>query len=130
MTPAPRVERLTVRLTTVGAKSGEPRPVTLYAFADGDFADGDALVVVGSLGGSARNPAWVHNLRANPVASLTVGKTTRRVRAREVGGQERQQLWALVAAGYPMYAAFQRRTKRVIPLFVLDAVVAEGARRR
>jgi deazaflavin-dependent oxidoreductase (nitroreductase family) len=62
----------------------------------------------------------VHNLRANPVASLAVGTSTREVRAREVGGEERERLWALVSAGYPMYAAFQRRTKRVIPLFVLN----------
>jgi deazaflavin-dependent oxidoreductase (nitroreductase family) len=117
MTGAPRGGRLTIELTTVGARSGEPRPVTLYA-----FPDDDSLVVVGSLGGSARNPAWVHNLRANPVASVTAEALTREMRAREVAGEERARLWSMVAAGYPMYAAFQRRTKRTIPLFVLEPV--------
>lgn len=104
-----------VKLTTTGRKSGEPRRVTLYA-----FPDGDRLVVVGSLGGAANDPAWAGNLRSNPEATVRVDGELRTVRAREVDGVERDRLWQLVVKGFPMYAAYQRKTKRQIPLFVLE----------
>ncbi len=105
-----------VRLTTTGRKSGELRTVTLYAYEN---ADG-ALVITGSLGGSAHHPAWVHNLRAEPRATVTVGREERSVVAREVAGTERETLWALVTREFPLYETYQRRTKRLIPLFVLE----------
>jgi deazaflavin-dependent oxidoreductase (nitroreductase family) len=104
-----------VRLTTTGRKSGMPREVTLYA-----YPDGERLVIVGSRGGAARHPAWVHNLRANPHETLRAGRSVREVTAHEVSGPERDRLWALVTRAFPMYAAFRRRTKRTIPLFSLD----------
>lgn len=105
-----------VRLTTTGRQTGTPRTVTLYAF---ETRDG-ALVITASRGGSARNPAWVHNLRAEPRATVRAGGEERSVVAREVSGTEREQLWALVTREFPLYATYQRRTKRVIPLFVLE----------
>jgi deazaflavin-dependent oxidoreductase (nitroreductase family) len=92
------------------------RPVTLYA-----FADGDDLVVVGSRGGAKRDPAWVGNLRAHPHATVRHGKggDARPVVAREATGRNRDRLWDLVTTAFPMYRAFQRRTERTIPLFAL-----------
>jgi hypothetical protein len=49
----------------------------------------------------------------------------RAVRATEAGGTERDRLWALVCEAYPTYAYFQRRTKRLIPVFVLETVDAD-----
>ena len=46
----------------------------------------------------------------------------REVRATEVGGAERERLWDLVVEAFPLYASYQRKTKRVIPLFVLETV--------
>lgn len=106
----------TIKLTTTGRRSGEPRQVTLYA-----FDDGDRLVIVGSRGGAATDPAWVGNLRAEPSATVRIASTERAVRAREVGIDERDRLWALVTTAFPLYAAYQRRTERVIPMFVLEA---------
>ena len=71
-----------VRLTTTGRETGKARTVTLYAF---ETAEG-ALVITASWGGSARNPAWVHNLRAEPHATVTVGGEERSVVAREAAG--------------------------------------------
>ena len=105
-----------VRLTTTGRRTGEARTVTLYAF---ETPDG-ALVITASLGGSARNPAWVHNLRAEPRATVKVGGEERSVVAREAAGEERDRLWSLVTENFPLYATYQRRTKRLIPLFVLE----------
>jgi deazaflavin-dependent oxidoreductase (nitroreductase family) len=104
-----------IRLTTTGARSGARRTATLYA-----WEDGDSLVVVGSRGGAARNPAWVHNLRAHPRASVAAGKRTWNVEAGEVpDGPQRDRLWTMVVERFPLYATYQRRTKRQIPLFVL-----------
>ena len=105
-----------VRLTTTGRQSGEPRTVTLYAF---ETPDG-ALVITGSWGGKAQDPAWAHNLRADPAATVTVGREARSIVAREASGRERDELWALVTREFPLYETYQRRTKRTIPLFVLE----------
>jgi len=105
-----------IRLTTTGRQTGTPRTVTLYAF---ESTDG-ALVITASRGGSARNPAWVHNLRAEPRATVKVGGDERSVLAREVSGKEREELWALVTHAFPLYETYQRRTQRLIPLFALE----------
>ena len=107
--------RRQILLTTRGRQSGEPRPVTLYG-----WPDGDNLVVVGSAGGRARHPAWALNLRANPAAEVLEGKGPRPVRAREPAGKERDRLWRLVTEAFPLYATYQRRTSRTLPLFVLE----------
>jgi deazaflavin-dependent oxidoreductase (nitroreductase family) len=104
-----------VRVTTTGRRSGEARAVTLYA-----FDDGERLVVVGSRGGAARDPAWAANLRDDPLATVKVGRAEQVMRAIEVDGPERDRLWELVCADFPLYATYQRRTKRRIPLFALE----------
>jgi deazaflavin-dependent oxidoreductase (nitroreductase family) len=89
---------------------------TLYA-----WEDGDRLVIVGSRGGAPRNPAWVHNLRAEPRVVVKQGKESREMVAHEVrDADERERLWQLVVGRFQLYATYQRRTKRQIPLFVLE----------
>ena len=95
----------------------QTREVPLYA-----FADGHRMVVIGSRAGGDREPAWVGNLRANPAATLRVGREVRRVLARETDGAERDRLWALAAAGYPGYETYRERTRRRIPVIVLEPV--------
>jgi deazaflavin-dependent oxidoreductase (nitroreductase family) len=105
-------------LHTVGAKSGAPRTNSLsYAM------DGPRYVVVASAGGSSRNPAWFHNVRANPDVVAQVG--TRRVpsTARIVlpDDADYERLWKLVNANNKQrYAAYQRLTSRPIPIVVLS----------
>lgn len=101
----------------MGRRTGQPREVQLLA-----FEDGDRLVIVGSRGGAAKDPAWAFNLRANPRATVRVRREQREVTAREIrrGDDDRGRLWSLVVAEFPLYATFQRRTKRTIPLFLLE----------
>jgi deazaflavin-dependent oxidoreductase (nitroreductase family) len=108
---------MNVVLTTTGRRSGKARAIQLYA-----WPDGDRLVIVGSKGGAAADPAWAYNLRAEPVASVKVGRDRRSVRAVEISGDERRRLWELVCAAFPLYATYQRRTRRTIPLFALEPV--------
>lgn len=108
---------MNVTLTTTGRRSGVPRSVPLYA-----WEDADRLVVVGSQGGSAQDPHWARNLRADPRATVKKGREMLAMRATEVDGAERDRLWKLVVAAFPLYATYQRKTERVIPLFVLETV--------
>jgi len=112
---------VTLTLTATGRRSGQPREVELYA-----FADGQRMVIVGSRGGSRIDPRWAENLRAEPRATIRRGGVLTAVRAREVDGDERAHLWRLVCEAFPMYASFQRKTQRTIPLFVLDTVEEPG----
>jgi deazaflavin-dependent oxidoreductase (nitroreductase family) len=112
---------VTITLTTTGRRSGKPRSVTLYG-----FEDGDRVVVVGSWGGAASDPSWVRNLRAHSRATLRSGREERAVTAHEADGAERARLWQLVTAAFPLYSTYQRRTSRLIPLFVLELAGAAG----
>ena len=111
---------MNITLTTTGRRTGLARPVPLYA-----WEDGDRLVVVGSRGGAASDPDWARNLRATPRARVKQGRAVREFRASEVDGPERDRLWALVTAAFPMYASYQRKTTRRIPLFVLDPIARD-----
>lgn len=109
--------KLNVKLTTTGRRTGKTREVQLYG-----FEDGDRVVIVGSRGGAAKDPDWAGNLRAEPRATIRIGRDARDVRAQEVAGPERDRLWTLVTGAFPLYASYQRKTERVIPLFVLVRV--------
>jgi deazaflavin-dependent oxidoreductase (nitroreductase family) len=76
--------------------------------------------MVASKGGFPKNPAWVHNLRANPVTYAQVGTERRRVRGRVATPEERERLWVLAVAVWPGYEDYRARTGREIPLVVLE----------
>src|SRR3954462_12998432 len=101
-------------LTTVGAKSGMLRKTALMRVEhDGQYA------VVGSLGGAPKNPVWVYNVRAEPHVELQDGPDKHDYVARETEGAERELWWKRAVEAYPDYANYQKKTDRVIPVFVL-----------
>src|SRR5258708_517971 len=75
-------------LTSVGAKSGEPRTTPLVY-----TTDGNRYVILASKGGAPTNPAWYHNLVANPQATVEVGTETVPVKAIVAKGDERDRLF-------------------------------------
>ena len=77
-------------------------------------------VAVGSKGGAPENPVWVYNLRKHPQVVVQDGAQTFELTAREITGDERAQWWERSVAAYPPYADYQRRTDRVIPVFLLE----------
>jgi deazaflavin-dependent oxidoreductase (nitroreductase family) len=102
-------------LTTTGAKSGQPRLSPLaYLTID------DKMIILGSKAGADTNPAWVHNLRANPRAHIEVGTTEYDVTARELPSEERDATYPKVVALAPGFGEYQAKTSRVIPLFELQ----------
>ena len=102
-------------LNTRGRRSGQDRSTCLTT-----FREGGAFVVIGSFLGEPRDPGWVHNLRAQPEATIQTGREIRRVRAREAEGAERDHLWARLVEIQPEYRDYEGRTDRVIPVVVLD----------
>jgi deazaflavin-dependent oxidoreductase (nitroreductase family) len=102
-------------LHTTGAKSGEPRlnPVAY-------MQDGDRYVIVASKGGAPTNPDWYYNIVAHPEVNIEVGTKKVRVRAEIVPEPERSELYARMAAMYPGFAEYERRTDRIIPVIVLS----------
>jgi len=106
-----------LELTTIGRKSGQPRSVMLTS----PIQEGTTLVVVASRGGDDNHPAWFLNLRANPEVKVAYqGGPARPMRARVADADERGRLWPLVVADHKNYAGYQTKTKREIPLVLLE----------
>ena len=102
-------------LITTGRRSGEPRPVTLTY-----FEDGERLVVIASNAGEDRHPAWWLNLKEHPDATVQIGDITTRVRAVEAVGEERERLWAELIRRDSAYEKYRLRTDRQIPVVLLQ----------
>ncbi|WP_375502222.1 nitroreductase/quinone reductase family protein [uncultured Jatrophihabitans sp.] len=102
-----------LELTTVGRKSGAARSVMLTAAGQ----DGDRLIVVASRGGDPTHPAWFLNLRDNPDVEVKLRDGPRvPMRATVLSADERARVWPELSTRHPMYAAYQKRTDREIPL--------------
>jgi deazaflavin-dependent oxidoreductase (nitroreductase family) len=102
-------------LDHVGAKSGKRRTTPLL------FArDGQNVILIASKGGYPKNPAWFHNLAANPNTTIQIGSKRTNVHARVAEPEERERLWRLAVEVYGGYEDYRRRTDRQIPLVVLE----------
>ncbi len=108
-------------LTTTGAKSGLPRSTPLLY-----RPDGERFVLIASKAGYPKHPAWYHNLRHKPEASILVGGRSVTCSVHEAEGEERERLWALATEYNPGFDAYQSRaTQRRIPVMVLTPSTAE-----
>ena len=85
------------------------------------YRDGDDLVIVGSNGGSDRDPLWWKNLQAHPRAEVEVGAEHLTVTAALASPEHRARLWLLLKAWNPNYGRYESRTEREIPVVVLTA---------
>jgi deazaflavin-dependent oxidoreductase (nitroreductase family) len=102
-------------LTTIGARSGQPRVAPLaYTTDNGKF------VIIASKGGAPTNPDWYHNLRANPEVTVELGTETFPARASVPEGPERQRLFDQMVAQMPGFGEYQKNTARQIPVVVLE----------
>ncbi len=101
-------------LHTTGAKSGAER-VNPMVYLD---LDGRRFVFA-SKAGHPTNPAWYHNLVANPSVRVEVGSEEYAATARPVGGDERDRIYAEQASRFPGFAEYQEKTDRVIPVVEL-----------
>jgi deazaflavin-dependent oxidoreductase (nitroreductase family) len=107
----------TLLLTTRGRKSGKLRRTALIY-----GQDGDDYVVVASKGGDEHHPNWYHNLSDNPEVELQVGAERFKARAHIASPEEKSRLWPMMAKIWPAYDDYQKKTKREIPVIVLERV--------
>jgi F420H(2)-dependent quinone reductase len=105
-----------LRLTTVGRKSGQERSVII-----GYLEDGPNLVALAMNGWDEGSPAWWLNLEAHPDAVIRLAdKQPRPVRARLAAREERDRLWQRWVAVDPRIDAFAGRRSTETPVIVLE----------
>lgn len=105
-------------LTTIGARTGQPRVIPLIR-----VPDGDRLLAVASKGGYPKHPEWYFNLLAHPRITVEVGQETFEATARLLTGEERARAFARAVEVFPLYAEYQQKTAREIPVFALERSV-------
>ena len=115
-TGAVSIHGLSVMLLTMrGRTTGLVRKVPLVR-----VEEGGRYAAVGSRGGAPTDPKWVANLRADPDILLQDGTVVLPVRARELLGSEREEWWQRCVAVFGDFAAYQTKTSRIFPMFVLE----------
>lgn len=103
-----------VLVTHTGAKSGARRTSPLVC-----SHDGDDVVIIASMGGAPNNPAWYHNMVANPSVTVEHGTETYTAHVVEATGDERTRLFDAQAQIMPFFHDYQAATTRVIPVLRL-----------
>jgi deazaflavin-dependent oxidoreductase (nitroreductase family) len=100
-----------------GARSGQERVSPLaYLAVDGGYA------IFASKAGAPENPAWYHNLQANPQATIEIGTDRVPVTARVAGPEEREPIWTRQKERNPGFAEYEQKTSRQIPVVILEPV--------
>jgi deazaflavin-dependent oxidoreductase (nitroreductase family) len=117
---ADRIRRKGLRgrlvLVTVGKKSGLERMTPVQWFPGG----GDAKLIVASAAGGPRNPAWYHNLAANPDrARIEFARRRIDVTAEQLHGAERDEAWRQITTRSRGFARYEKTTDREIPVIRL-----------
>ncbi len=105
-----------VVITSVGATSGKLRknPV-MRVEHEGRY------LAVASYGGRPEDPVWADNFRAHPQVDLQDGPDLATYDVRELPeGPERDEWWERAVATWPTYGEYQKKTDRLIPLFLLE----------
>ncbi len=107
----------TLLLTTRGRTTGVlHRTALIYG------QDGDRYLVVASAGGAKDHPNWYKNLAKHPEVTVQVGPDVFKARARTANAKEKPPLWKTMAGIFPQYNTYQKRTKRDIPVVILERV--------
>jgi deazaflavin-dependent oxidoreductase (nitroreductase family) len=102
-------------LNTIGRKSGKRRVVPVMY-----MRDGDNYVVTASNSGDNKHPGWFLNLRANPQVTIEVEGMTISVMAYQASSQEKESLWAQLVEKAPFFDGYRKKTRREIPMVILE----------
>jgi deazaflavin-dependent oxidoreductase (nitroreductase family) len=101
-------------LTHVGAKSGITRTSALVY-----FTDRGRVILIASNFGESRNPAWYHNVKANPIVTLYGRGVCGHFMAEEIYGAERDRLFRRAKGGPGPYGKYEQSAaakSRYIPV--------------
>lgn len=107
-----------IQLTTIGAKTKQPRTLPLIA-----LFDNERIALTASSFGRVHNPAWYYNLKAHPECEVRVNERTGTYIVREAGGDEFEKYWQLGVSYYAGYDKYKERAShRHIPVMVLEPI--------
>lgn len=105
-----------IQLTTIGAKTNQPRTIPLVG-----IFDNEKVALIASSFGREHNPAWYYNLKANPHCHVAFKGKSREYIAREAKGEEREQYFQMAISQYGGYQKYEERAAhRQIPVMVLE----------
>ena len=91
---------------------GESHPLVLTVKNDGE------MLLFGSFAGAKDDPAWAHNLRANPDIDVEVGTETFAARIEELSADDARAQCATTAANNETFAGYvESAAPREIPVF-------------
>ncbi len=102
----------------IGRKSGRKLNSILQY-----YRHDDAIAIVASKGGVTNNPVWYLNLLAQPACEVQIATFRSTAIARTLSGEERAAWWTRITREQPVQIEYQKRTRREIPLVVLDMPV-------
>jgi deazaflavin-dependent oxidoreductase (nitroreductase family) len=106
-------------VTNRGVKSGKLRKTPLMRVEhEGTYA------AVASQGGAPEHPSWYYNLLADPHVEVQDGPHKGAYVARQITGDEKRAWWRRAVAAFPPYREYQARTRRDIPVFLLEPLPA------
>ena len=111
VTSGPLAGRPLLVMTSTGSVSGEPRRAIVNFTRDG----GD-YIIAGSAAGRPTDPAWIHNVQANPEVAVEVEGRTFEATASVAEGADRDRLWDRHVAALPQFAAYPEQSGREIPM--------------
>jgi deazaflavin-dependent oxidoreductase (nitroreductase family) len=104
----------TLMLETRGARSGQPRQAVLGYLPEGHD---DAWLVVPALAGSRRHPAWLHNLAAQPQATVRFEDGRHYdIVAETLEGEALARAWKRFGDEAPEFPEYRSKTDREIPI--------------
>jgi len=105
-----------IQLTTIGAKTRQPRTLPLVG-----IFDREKIALVASSFGRKQNPGWYYNLKANPECEVYFKGRSGKYMARETDGQERERYFQMAVTQYAGYQKYRERAAhRKIPVMLLE----------
>ena len=105
-------------VTNIGSKTGALRKTPLMR-----VIYRDCYVLVASQGGAPTHPLWYYNLKANPYVKIQDESKILSMVAKEItDSEEKKQLWDIAVDAYGPYTDYQKKTERIIPVFLAELV--------
>ena len=104
-----------IQLTTIGARTNQPRRVPLVG-----LLDSDKIALIASNLGREHHPGWYYNLKKNPGCEVQWNARSNNFLAHEAEGDERNKYWQLALSYYAGYEKYEERAGRKIPVIVLE----------
>ncbi|GAA5087109.1 deazaflavin-dependent oxidoreductase (nitroreductase family) [Thermocatellispora tengchongensis] len=105
-------------LTVKGRRSGRWLRTGLFFGED----DGRYILVASGSAVTHTHPDWYLNVVANPGVGVQILAERFRARARTAEGPERDRLWRKMTALAPVYRTYEARSRRQIPVVILERV--------